>query len=87
MVKTLQHPDKLVIEWGEEGNRRTVVWTLQTAGAGATKLTIEESGFSGSADDMIASALDSAGGFNQVIVAVKALLEHDARIDLIADHG
>ena len=44
------------------------------------RLVIEERGFIGSRDEFISQALVSTGGFNQVVVAIKALLEHGATI-------
>lgn len=49
-------------------------------------LTIEETGFTGSPEAIMACALDSTGGFNQVIVAAKALLEHGVALNVVADH-
>lgn len=42
---------------------------------------------SGSPFDQFERALDSTAGFNQVIVALKALIEHDAQINVVDDHG
>ena len=47
---------------------------------------IEERGFSGSHDEIVSQALESTCGFNQVVVALKALLEHNATINVVADH-
>lgn len=81
-------PNSLIhIRWGEEGSTTEVRWTLEATGQSDTILTIEESGFTGTEAEIIARALDSTGGFNQVIVAAKALIEHDAVINLIGDHA
>lgn len=86
-IRQLEPPEKIVIEWGQDNAFTRVTWTLEELGAEKTRLTIEETGFTGSEDEVIARALDSTGGFNQVVVAVKALLEHNAAINLIAAHG
>ena len=86
-VKQLQAPDKICIEWGQDGQYTQVLWQIEENADGYAKLSIEESGFSGSAEEIIVKALDSTGGFNQVIVALKALLEHDASINVVADHA
>lgn len=85
-VKELNHPHKIVIEWGDGGEFTQVTWTFKETEDGDTILTIEESGFTGSSDAIIERALDSTGGFNQVIVAAKALIEHGVELNVVADH-
>lgn len=81
-------PHSLIhIRWGEEGSTTTMRWALKATDEGDTVLTIEESGFRGTDAEIIARALDSTGGFNQVIVAAKALIEHDVAMQLIDDHA
>ena len=63
-----------------------MTWTFEERGPNATLLRVEEAGFSGGPKEVIASALDSTGGFNQVITAAKAWLEHGAIINVVADH-
>lgn len=81
-------PSSLIhIRWGDEHDRTEVRWNLEETSGGDTILTIEESGFSGSNEEMISRALDSTGGFNQVIVAAKALLEHGVVVNVVSDHA
>ena len=47
-------------------------------------LTIEESGFAGAQDTVLKQALDSTGGFNQVVVAAKALVEHGIAMNVVS---
>lgn len=59
-------------------------------GDDATFVSILASGFAGSDDEQVAQALDSTEGFNLVIAACKALLEHGIDLRLIAEkhhHG
>lgn len=86
-VKELRRPEKIRIEWGEGEQFTEVCWQIESAADGNSKLTIEETGFTGSTAEIVAKALDSTGGFNQVIVALKALLEHGAHINVVADHA
>lgn len=74
------------VEWGDQEDTTEIRWIMEETEAGNTILTIEESGFAGSDEELIARALDSTGGFNQVIIAAKALLEHDAVINVVSDH-
>lgn len=83
-------PRRIVIEWpGVDGSHTRVEWRIEQAEKGdsaGTVLTIEESGFSGSDADVVRRVLDSTGGFNQVIVAAKSLIEHGAAVNVVADH-
>ena len=87
LVKELKYPNKIVIEWAHEDDKYTqVTWSFEETEDGDTILTIEESGFTGSRDAIIERALDSTGGFNQVIVAAKALIEHGVELNVVTDH-
>jgi uncharacterized protein YndB with AHSA1/START domain len=85
-VKELSHPNKIVILWGHNEDLTQVTWSMEETEKGDTILMIEESGFTGSSDAIIERALDSTGGFNQVIVAAKALIEHGVELNVVADH-
>ena len=51
----------------------------------AASVSIVASGFTGTDDEKVAQALDSTEGFNLVISACKALLEHGIDLQLISD--
>lgn len=87
-VKELDHPNKIVIEWpGPDGKYTRVEWIFEETGDGDTILAVEESGFTGSDDAIVERALDSTGGFNQVVVAAKAMIEHGVELNVVADHA
>ena len=86
-VKELARPEKIVIDWGDNSGFTQVSWSFEETEDGHTVLTIEESGFTGSGDAIIERVLDSTGGFNQVIVAAKALIEHGVALNVVADHA
>ncbi len=79
-VTALEPDRRLVIEWPTP-----VEWTFTPRGEEATFVSIVASGFTGSDDEQVAQALDSTEGFNLVIAACKALLEHGIDLRLIAD--
>ena len=85
-VKSIKQPSRITIEWGHGGQFTTVNWALEAQSSDVTRLVIEERGFKGSHDEIVSQALDSTCGFNQVVIALKALLEHDATINVVADH-
>ena len=86
-VKELSRPNRIVIEWENGGAYTQVVWSIEESAEGDTILSIEESGFTGSRDAIVERALDSTGGFNQVIIAAKAFLEHGVELNVVADHA
>ncbi|MFQ5741639.1 MAG: SRPBCC domain-containing protein [Acidobacteriota bacterium] len=86
-VKELKRPERIVIEWENGGEYTQVTWSFESTADSDTILTIEESGFTGSRESVIQRAIDSTGGFNQVIVAAKALVEYGVGLNLVADHA
>lgn len=86
-VISLVPSERIVIEWGGGGRFTTAAWTLEALGDVWTILKIEESGFTGEPEDIVARALDSTGGFNQVVIAVKAYLEHGVAVNIVTDHA
>lgn len=87
MVSTVRKNESIVIEWqGPDGDSTQVSWDFQETDDGDTILTIEETGFTGSDEAVVERVLDSTGGFNQVIVAAKALIEHGVAMNVVSDH-
>ena len=46
-------------------------------------MDITNSGFAGDGDAVVAQALDSTQGFSLVLAGLKALLEHNIRLNLV----
>ena len=85
-VVVLIPAERIEILWGDSPASR-VCWHMQPTGEGHCLLTIEERGFAGSQSEMVERALDSTGGFNQVVIAAKAFVEHGVAMNIVADHG
>lgn len=85
-VTTLERPRLIVMEWESAGGMATVRWTFEEKSEDTTAVRVEETGYSGDLPTVIAAALDSTGGFNQVLIAAKAWLEHSAPVNVVADH-
>lgn len=86
-VIELVEPEKLAIEWvGPDGHATRFAFTFEDAGDGNTILAVQETGFQGDTDAVIARVLDSTGGFNQVVIAAKAWIEHGVALNVVADH-
>lgn len=86
-VTSLERPRLIVMEWENAGGFTTVTWTFEEKGPNTTLLRVEETGYSADPQTNLAAVLESIGGFNQVLIAAKAWVEHRAPINVIADHA
>jgi uncharacterized protein YndB with AHSA1/START domain len=84
-VKIVEPNKRIVVEWPGEGGSTTIEWTFTARKDGTTFVSITNSGFRGSADEVVERALDAAGGFTFVLAGLKAQLEHNVRLNLVAD--
>ena len=50
-----------------------------------TFVSVTNTGFSGDADKIVQQAIDSTEGFTLVLAGLKALLEHNIRLNLVPD--
>ena len=83
-VKALEPNERILVEWPGQGGPTTVEWTF-TPCAGGTFVAITNSGFAGSGDELVQMVAGSAEGFTLVLAGLKAFLEHDIQLDLVAD--
>lgn len=79
-VKAIEENRRIKIEWPTP-----VEWLFTPKDDGLTFVSIRASGFTGTDDEQVAQALDSTEGFNLVISACKALLEHGIELNLVTD--
>lgn len=83
-VETIVPNEKIVIQWGD--NPKAIVeWTFKELNEEETFVTIINTGFAGTADELIAQIRDATGGFSWVLAGLKAYLEHGIELNLIAD--
>lgn len=83
-VKEVENDKRILIEWDEPPTQ--VEWRFTARPDGTTFVSITNSGFSGTADEVVKQAIDSMGGFSLVLAGLKALLEHNVILNLVADH-
>jgi uncharacterized protein YndB with AHSA1/START domain len=83
--KTIEPNRRIVIEWPGYSGPTTVEWTFAPQEDGTTFVTITEAGFTGDGDALVKQVTDSTQGFSLVLAGLKALLEHDVRLNLVAD--
>jgi uncharacterized protein YndB with AHSA1/START domain len=84
-VKTIEPNQRIVITWPGDSSLTTVEWEFAPQADGTTFVSITESGFTGSGDELVKQVADSTQGFTLVLAGLKAYLEHNLRLNLVAD--
>ena len=84
-VKAIEPNKRIRIEWDGYSGRTTVEWKFAPHKDGATFVSIAESGWTGDADDLLKYVAESTQGFTWTLAGLKALLEHNVRLNLVAD--
>jgi uncharacterized protein YndB with AHSA1/START domain len=77
---------RILIGWDRPQNPSSVEWTFDARGDQATFVSVNNWGFRGDDDAIVAAALDSTQGFSLVLASAKAFLEHGVELGVIADH-
>jgi uncharacterized protein YndB with AHSA1/START domain len=84
-VKTIDVNRRIVIEWGGYAAPTTVEWVFTAREDHTTFVSITNTGFQGTADEVVAQALDATEGFTLVLAGLKAYLEHGLLLNLVPD--
>jgi uncharacterized protein YndB with AHSA1/START domain len=84
-VTVVEPNERIVIVWPAYSAQMTVEWTFDDRRDGTTFVTIRESGFVTLGDALIREVAASTQGFTLVLAGAKALLEHEIRLNLVAD--
>ena len=84
-VTEFERDERVVFEWETNGESTTVEWLFADRHDGTTFVTVKNFGFRGSEDEIVQSALNSTSAFTIVLCGLKAYLEHDIQLNLIAD--
>lgn len=84
-VKAVEPDRRIVVEWPGDGGPTTIEWTFTARQDGTTFVSIANGGFGGDADAMVKQAVNSTEGFTFVLAGLKALLEHNVRLNLVPD--
>jgi uncharacterized protein YndB with AHSA1/START domain len=85
MPKVIEPNKRIVIEWDGYSGRTAVEWKFAPQTDGTTFVSIAESGWTGDADELIKYVSNSTQGFTWTLAGLKALLEHNVRLNLVAD--
>lgn len=84
-AKTIEPNKRIVIEWPGYSGLTTVEWIFEPLADGTTFVRITETGFIGDGDSLVKQVTDSTQGFSLVLAGLKALLEHNIKLNLVAD--
>jgi uncharacterized protein YndB with AHSA1/START domain len=84
-VEEVEKNKKIVLKWGTHGRDTIVEWAFTPHNNDATFVSITNSGFHGDGDKVVAEALGATGGFTWVLAGLKAYLEHNIQLNLVAD--
>jgi uncharacterized protein YndB with AHSA1/START domain len=83
-VKAIDQHKRILIEWSDDAPT-TVEWKFTPYGQDATFVSITNTGFQGDAQAVAQQAIGSAEAFAIVLAGLKALLEHNIQLNLVAD--
>jgi uncharacterized protein YndB with AHSA1/START domain len=86
VTPTVIEPNRrIVIEWTGYSGITVVEWTLVPLKDATTFVRVTESGFTGNGDQLVKYVADSTQGFALMLAGLKALLEHQVRLNLVGD--
>jgi uncharacterized protein YndB with AHSA1/START domain len=86
VLVTKIEPDKSIeMRWGNKGRQTQLRWSFRPLADDKTFISVVNSGFEGSSDDVLSAVRDATGGFSWVLAGLKAYLEHGIELNLIAD--
>lgn len=84
-VKSVEQNNRIVVEWDAYGDPSTITWLFTPRPDNTTFVSITNSGFGGTREEVFRKALDSTEGFSFVLAGLKALLEHNIELNLVRD--
>ncbi len=76
--------EAIVIQWGED-EKTIAEWEFQDLGESKTFVTITYNGIQGSPEELNSQIRDATEGFTLVLAGLKAYLEHNVKLNLVAD--
>ena len=83
VAKDILQNKKISFEWSEPVT--TVEFNFEVMSDRSTFVTVKECGFGKSGDELLAKIKDSTAGFTTVLDGLKAFLEHNINLNLVAD--
>jgi uncharacterized protein YndB with AHSA1/START domain len=84
-VLAIEENKRILVEWLGYGTPTTVEWIFTAQEDNATFVSITNTGFSGDGDEQVKQVISSTEGFTFVLSGLKAFLEHNILLNLVAD--
>jgi len=84
-VKEIERNKRILVEWGEPDRRTLIEWTFTSRADKTTLVSITNSGFQGNPEEIAQQAINATEGFTFLLAGLKAYLEHNIKLNLIAD--
>ena len=84
-VLAIEENKRVLIEWSAYGAPTMVEWIFTPREDDTTFVSITNTDFSGDGDKRVKQAIGSTEGFALVLCGLKALLEHNVILHLVAD--
>ena len=84
--KAIEPNARIVIEWPAYSGPITVEWTFAPRKNGTTFVSVTESGFKGSGDELVKYVAESTQEFTLMLAGLKAFLEHAVRLNRYTSH-
>lgn len=84
-VLAIEPNKRIFVEWDSEGETTTIECIFTSRPDKTTFVSITNSGFHGTQEEIAQQAIDATEGFTLVLAGLKALLEHNINLNLIAD--
>jgi uncharacterized protein YndB with AHSA1/START domain len=77
--------ERIELTWSAYGAPSLIEWRFTSLADGTTFVSVTNSGFAGSEEEKLKTALDSTEGFAFVLAGAKAWLEHGIALNLVRD--
>lgn len=84
-TKKIEDSKTIVIEWGNSDVITTVAFAFKDMGNDGTFVSIEDKWFQGDTEKIISQVRNSTEGFTLVLAGLKAYLEYNIELHLVAD--
>jgi uncharacterized protein YndB with AHSA1/START domain len=84
-VKVLEPNKRIVVAWSAYGAPTDIEWTFTARPDGTTFVSITNTGFAGSPEEVASAAVGPTEGFAFLLAGAKALLEHGVLLNLVPD--
>jgi uncharacterized protein YndB with AHSA1/START domain len=85
VAKVIEPNQRILMQWDGYSGRTDVEWQFRPWKDNTTFISVTESGWTGSGDELAKYAANSTEGFTWTIAGLKAFLEYGIRLNLVGD--